>query len=685
MFEVLMNMFKLAQQNELTLWVSGIILTLLVISILLEVKSFFSNKAVSTNELNRLINLADKDKVGESLTKAEEKIKAQYFSRLKFADTVLLTSFPSKLAKVKEHSRYRHMTSVLTSIGVIGTFLGIVIGLSDIQTKLNGEASEMFEGAKILLGGMSTAFITSLIGLVSSIILLFVLKLISSLAGREFSKVSSQFDARFRVETMADYLHKLSGGDQDEVISKQLAAAEKSAEASEALLSMGASLERAANNFDADKIGQHLSSSLDKIFTNEMVPVFSEISAELKSLREIKQDNGEKVIQAIMTQLRTQVIEPLSNQIAETSSLVKESTSAVTKLHNELGDIASKLAGAVSTIQTFQQETMKQLNDFSLGLREILSGFQTDTKVILEGVANQLDNAVKASVEAMDEQKKSFKESAEQAAATFSGIRTELESSLESQAKVQKEMLDNTEQRVTNILAQSQESHSQQVKTIEQVGITAKELMDSARENLGATLTNVDRVLIDTKDTVTEQLDNFRLTYQASLDTFFKEQNNLLENTLGEQRDGLAKVVENCNDVFKEEYERRKELSADLSINMSDMQQAIDTVNNLVQAVKLVESSHINQIEQTAKTIGFQVAKLEKTYASSSDLFSELVKQIPEELSAYFERANQSSEEFFTEMDKAAAQIHTRLLQSAEYLISSETQRRMMNEQQEAV
>ncbi|TMP77692.1 hypothetical protein CWB71_19300 [Pseudoalteromonas sp. S983] len=71
---------------------------------------------------------------------------------------------------------------------------------------------------------------------------------------------------------------------------------------------MGASLERAASNFDADKIGQHLSSSLDKIFTNEMVPVFSEISAELKSLREIKQDNGEKVIQAIMTQLRTQVI-----------------------------------------------------------------------------------------------------------------------------------------------------------------------------------------------------------------------------------------------------------------------------------------------------------------------------------------------------------------------------------------
>jgi hypothetical protein len=207
--------------------------------------------------------------------------------------------------------------------------------------------------------------------------------------------------------------------------------------------------------------------------------------------------------------------------------------------------------------------------------------------------------------------------------------------------------------------------------------------MDNASENLGKTLSNVDKVLIDTKDTVTEQLDNFRLTYQESLDSFFKQQNNLLESTLGEQRNGLAKVVDNCSKVFIEEYSRRKELSTDLGTNINEMQKTINVVNDLVQAVKLVESSHINQIEQTAKTIGLQVGKLEKSYSSSSVLFSELLTQIPTELNTYFDRANKSNEEFFTEMDKASAQIHTRLLQSAEYLISSETQRRMMNEQEE--
>jgi hypothetical protein len=240
----------------------------------------------------------------------------------------------------------------------------------------------------------------------------------------------------------------------------------------------------------------------------------------------------------------------------------------------------------------------------------------------------------------------------------------------------------NTEQRVMNILEQSQKSNQAQVDIIKQVGDSATGLMDNARENLESTLTNVDKVLFETKDTVTEQLDNFRVTYQQSLDTFFKEQNNLLESTLGEQRDGLAKVVENCKTVFIEEYSRRKELGEDLSLNLTEMQKATDVVNQLIQAVKLTEGSHLNQLEQTATTIGLQVGKLEKSYAGSSELFSELLSQIPEELNKYFERANKSHEGYFSEMDKASAQIHNRLLQSAEYLISSETQRRMMQDKE---
>jgi hypothetical protein len=681
MFETINSIYERVASNELTLLVSGIIVVIFSLTIALEILSFFTNKARINIVFRKFKNLAVKVKKEKKLTKVEQDFKDEYFSKLNTNESkILLKHYPEKIARKPELSRFRYITSVLTSIGVIGTFLGIVLGLSGIQEKLNGDSAEMFEGVKVLLGGMDTAFITSLVGLSASIVLLFALRISEWLTKSHYSIVVYRFNKLFRSETMADYLDKLAGGDQDEVIAKQLVAAEKSAEASTALLTMGSSLERAADNFDAEKIGQHISSSLDKIFTTEMVPVFTEISVELKALREIKQDNGEKIIQAIMTQLRSEVIEPLSNKITETSGLVKESTSAVTKLHEELGGIATKLAGAVTTIQQFQEDTLTKLGEFSNDLRTILSSFQTDTKEILVGVSEELGKSVKASVAAMDSQKIAFKESAEQAARTFSGIKDELEQSLTHQAGIQKEMLDNTEQRVKDILDKSQESNEAQVKVIEQVGNTATGLMNNAKENLETTLTNVDKVLFETKNTVTEQLDNFRTTYQQSLDTFFKEQNNLLESTLGEQRDGLAKVVQDCDKVFKEEYTRRKELGADLTTNLTEMKNTVEVVNNLVQAVELYKSSHLNQIEQMASTIGLQVGKLEKSYAGSSELFGNLLKQIPTELNTYFDRANKSHEEFFTEMDKASAQIHTRLLQSAEYLISSETQRRMMND-----
>lgn len=65
-----------------------------------------------------------------------------------------------------KHSRFlEHAPSVLTSLGILGTFVGIVIGLLDFN-------HENVEGSiGNLLGGLKTAFTTSLVGMLLSIVL----------------------------------------------------------------------------------------------------------------------------------------------------------------------------------------------------------------------------------------------------------------------------------------------------------------------------------------------------------------------------------------------------------------------------------------------------------------------------------------------------------------------------------
>ncbi|KEQ15832.1 hypothetical protein GZ77_04765 [Endozoicomonas montiporae] len=68
-------------------------------------------------------------------------------------------------ASRKKHSRFlEHAPNVMTSLGILGTFTGIVIGL------LHFQPDQIDTSINLLLEGLKTAFITSLVGLFASIV-----------------------------------------------------------------------------------------------------------------------------------------------------------------------------------------------------------------------------------------------------------------------------------------------------------------------------------------------------------------------------------------------------------------------------------------------------------------------------------------------------------------------------------
>lgn len=59
-------------------------------------------------------------------------------------------------------------SSILTVLGVLGTFLGLTFGLEGID--LSGSADQLTEGVRVLISGASTAFLTSVFGVTASLI-----------------------------------------------------------------------------------------------------------------------------------------------------------------------------------------------------------------------------------------------------------------------------------------------------------------------------------------------------------------------------------------------------------------------------------------------------------------------------------------------------------------------------------
>lgn len=94
----------------------------------------------------------------------------------------LLESVGNRLDEAKDTSRY--LTGLLVFLGLLGTFYGLLLTVSSVAGVINGldpssaEAGNLFsdlkEGLAAPLGGMSTAFSSSLFGLTGSLILGFL-------------------------------------------------------------------------------------------------------------------------------------------------------------------------------------------------------------------------------------------------------------------------------------------------------------------------------------------------------------------------------------------------------------------------------------------------------------------------------------------------------------------------------
>lgn len=388
---------------------------------------------------------------------------------------------------------------------------------------------------------------------------------------------------------------------------------------------------------------------------------------EIKQLRHIQEKQGQTV-GVLLTELEQKFIQPVVQRLEESALLTKDASEAVRELKNELGEISQNLAGAVITIQSFQQQTLQDLQEFANSLDSTLKNFQSETKGVLEQVGAEINKSVAHSIDGMKIQRAAFEESAIQASTTFRGIREDLQSALTTQSTAQKEMLDSITSQTTEILKKANFAFQSQSTTLETVGREAANLMDTAKNNLSSTLSNIDTTLQNTRQTVQSELENFRIEYQSSLNTFFDQQNNLLNETLGKQREGLAEVVSSLQKTFNDEADKRQQMSQQVDQNMENIFKTTQKVANLASALGLSSSERLGELQELSRTIGGEAHRVEKAYQSMTDQFEKALIQGNTELSRYLDKANESYMEYFTAFDLATTKVYKELNNTSDEL-----------------
>lgn len=124
-----------------------------------------------------------------------------FFTEETIVDTPLRTEF------------FKHLPGIFTGIGIIGTFAGLLQGLSKFRVAEDPAAAR--QGLEVLLGAVSQAFLVSASAIALAMIVTFIEKLTLVRLYKKVQLLTQSLDERFRSGVGEEYLARLVGATEE--------------------------------------------------------------------------------------------------------------------------------------------------------------------------------------------------------------------------------------------------------------------------------------------------------------------------------------------------------------------------------------------------------------------------------------------------------------------------------------
>ena len=537
----------------------------------------------NNNKLEEKLDLQTNKKIRQWLQRhfliqSEQLIKDEN-DRQKF----IILSAPSILSQPVPRGPVYFAPTLLTALGVLGTFAGIYLGLQNINLDNISQGDNLLKASAELMEGMKLAFVTSLFGLGSSSF--FMLFLAGGKWGREKRRddLRNQLREIAILETPVRLLSRLGNqqSNQQELV--------------ESLKNVADSL-KGISNLSADEIGKSTGRYFRLVVQQDIKPLYQELYQELQQLRITQESQGQTVetlikqqgqtVETLIHQMETQLIEPVVKRLDESAALTKEASLAVRELRESLGGISQSLSSAISTIQEFQKTTLGELKDFAVNLQEILGQFRTDTEGVMQKVSLEIERAVNTSIEGMEAQRQAFELSAEKAADTFKGIRIDFEEELKKFRNEYQESLN------TFFTEQNQ---------------LLQETLGEQRDGLAQVVNSLKTVFIEDSQHMSEEIQTSMKTIKETVKDVSK-----LSNTLGltsserlAQLQELARTIgDEANQVSGHYQNMATQFNATLQAGNQQLagylQQANEVYSNRIQEFDTATATICQQLNSTS-------------------------------------------------------------------------------------
>lgn len=470
-------------------------------------------------------------------------------------------------------------TGTLVGLGLLGTFLGLTLGIKDFDSS---DASKIQESIQVLLSGMATAFLTSLAGMTLSIIFTFIDKSCRNRLSKGLYNLTERLDKSYYIDDIALVT-----------------------------INQGNMLDKLYTNI------QHL-------FMNQCNSVVSTISAEAKNvndkltyanqdgqvvtmgnaIREILAENSEqsKALKSFSTDLAIELNngfdESLSRQMQQKILPLMENVDNTTKAIIEHID---KMAEVVSSPATdmIQNVVAELKNSMSAVIDEFKTGLSGSATNELESLASQLGTASQALVsfpQNMENISETLQTTIEEVKTAVSEISNTSATANSTAMQQMQEQISYATGAISSAIGEVQEAMKSMNQSSQQQSNEMVSRLAEAADKMGVFLNN-------TISSISSSVQDSMLSLTSDINSKQADLISLQEDTTAETR----KLLES----FNQGLERLEKMNGYISETMNMFQQAQGQITG--------STAHLQTITGDMKTATQLFNRSQSEYASKME------------------------------------------------------------------
>lgn len=517
------------------------------------------------------------------------------------------------------------LAGTFTGIGILGTFIGLTIGLAGVDTSSTGALSSSISG---LLGGMSTAFVTSIFGIVSAI----VFGVWHSQNMKRFGDAASRFtDALDQV-----FIRK----SVEEILLEELAESR----------AQRAAMEQLSTDM-AVSICDHLPDVLDQLAEKMDSAMKGNLDTMLAGLSERQDKQTEQLMQ--ISSNTSSLVSGCFDQLGDV--LKKGVGQGAEELGNSLKNLSSDIASLAEGIRDILDRSTKASSEANQKTLDALNEAISKMNETMEGMANkqteETDKNIQRMTALMEEMKTTMKDIFDEMAASAKEQRTEI-------GKIAKDSADQTKENLSAINASVKElmagigGQMQQMQSI--IGKFAIDSADQTKENLGVINAGVKELMAESGGQM-QQMQSMMDTHEKHMQETLDQMRQAVSSS-GNVVNAAGKTVEAAGKTAKVFVEAADDVSMKLKTAAEPLQKAAQPLQqaaaSLDSGVQVLAQSMTKQ-QADAKSVAESMRKISGDYMESSLYVKSALEEARNSWTAYEKRFKGVS----GELEKAFAQL----------------------------